>query len=100
MEWKSSEEDETRKRYVKARKDICRIDDTVKQCYNCHRSGHCTAKGHGLRHLKVQGSAKIGSYCPAALLVTIKPSGDSEFGIFLTLESGLWSYRDSFYRIR
>jgi len=75
MEWKASEEDETRTKYVKARKDIRRIDGTVKQSYYCHRSGHYTSKGHSLRHLKVQGSAKIGSCCPAALLVTVKPSG-------------------------
>jgi len=76
MEWKASEEGATRTKYVKARKDIRRIDGAIKQYYYCHRSGHYRAKGHGLRRLKVQGSAKIGCLCPAALFVTVKPSGN------------------------
>ena len=75
MEWKASEEDATRTKYVKARKDERQDHGVVKQYYYCHRSGHYKAKGCGLRHLKVQGSAKIGCLCPAALFVTVKPSG-------------------------
>lgn len=33
--------------------------------YECHRSGLFTSKGNGIRHLKTQGSNKIGAFCPA-----------------------------------
>jgi len=75
MAWKAGEEDGTHTKYVKVRKDIRRRDGAIKQSYYCHRSGHYKAKGHGFRHLKVQGSAKIGSHCPAAMFITVKPSG-------------------------
>jgi len=57
MEWKASEEDETCTKYVKTQKDFRRTDGAVKQSFYCHRSGHYKVKGHGVRHLKVEGSA-------------------------------------------
>ena len=75
MEWKAGEEEDTRTKYVKARNDVRRTDGALKRSYYCHRSGHYKAKGHGLRRLKVQGTSKIGSHCPAAMFVIVKPSG-------------------------
>jgi len=75
LKWKTDEEDATLTRYVKARKDKARINGEVRRTYVCHRSGFYRRKGHGLRHLKVQGSAKIGAICPASILVKMPLHG-------------------------
>ena len=74
MEWKAAEEEDTRTKYVKARRDVCRTDGVMKRFYYGHHSGHYKAKGHGIRYLKVQGTSKISSHCPAAMFVTVKPT--------------------------
>ncbi|XP_055944366.1 uncharacterized protein LOC129975328 [Argiope bruennichi] len=37
--------------------------------YTCHRSGYFSSKSKGLRHIKLAGSCKINSYCPAFISV-------------------------------
>jgi len=48
---------------------------TMYWTYSCHRSGVYKPRGLGKRHVKVQGSAKIGMLCPAALRVRIFTTG-------------------------
>ncbi|KAF6214980.1 hypothetical protein GE061_009728 [Apolygus lucorum] len=45
--------------------------------YRCFRDGHFYAKGKGLRHLKMKGSVKIDSVCPAM----IKAEEDKATGV-------------------
>ncbi|XP_074596402.1 uncharacterized protein LOC141851559 [Brevipalpus obovatus] len=40
-----------------------------KSYYECSRSGTYVSKGHGVRHLKTQGSRKIDAKCPAMMIV-------------------------------
>ena len=62
--WKQHEEDVTMSRYVKATGDrhTRRHQSTLRRYY-CNRSGRYITKGKCLRHLKVQGTCKIGSNC-------------------------------------
>jgi len=90
MDWKASEEEKTHTKYVKARQDMRRSNGAVIQSYYCHRSGHYKAKGHGLCHRKMKGSVKIG-YCPAALFVTVKPSGKCLCTVSTVLQFFSWS---------
>jgi len=74
--WKQHEEDVTMSRYVKATGDrhTRRHQSTLRRYY-CNRSGRYITKGKCLRHLKVQGTCKIGSNCPAAMFVKISSAG-------------------------
>ena len=68
--WKSQEEDATMAQFVKARGDKLAHQATLRMYY-CNRSGRYVGKDGQLRHLKVQGSCKIGRKCPAAMFVKI-----------------------------
>ena len=68
--WKSQEEDATMAQFVKARGDKLTHQATLRMYY-CNRSGRYVGKDGQLRHLKVQGSCKIGRKCPAAMFVKI-----------------------------
>ncbi|XP_065219711.1 uncharacterized protein LOC135845174 [Planococcus citri] len=46
---------------------MCGEKNGIKR-YHCHRSGNFKSEGHNKRHLKTQGSKKIGSYCPAQIV--------------------------------
>ena len=73
--WKSTEEDSTLSLFTKAHGDRTRKQLTTVQSYYCHRSGRYVSRSRGLRHLKIQGSSKIGRFCPAAMFVRVNPSG-------------------------
>ncbi|XP_035210340.1 uncharacterized protein LOC118184730 [Stegodyphus dumicola] len=69
MLWKESFERETKSKFVKFTKEHDQLH--VKYIYfGCHRSGHYISKAQGMRHLKIQGSNKINSYCPASIKVS------------------------------
>lgn len=67
--WKECLEKNTNSWYVQTsgRKTLL---DCGKTYYYCNRSGHFNSRGRGQRHLKIQGSSKINSYCAAAITVT------------------------------
>jgi hypothetical protein len=74
LTWKEKIEIDTASIYVKIRKDA-KCNSSIRRTYGCHRSGSYHPKGRGLKHIKVQGSCKIGTRCPAAMYVQILPSG-------------------------
>lgn len=78
--WKQQEEDATMSRYVKVSGDchIRRQQSTLLRYY-CNRSGRYVPKGKSLRHMKVQGTCKIGSNCPAAMFVKISSAGKYKY---------------------
>ena len=45
------------------------------QYYFCRRSGQYNPRGVHKRHLKIQGSCKIGSKCPASITATVTQRG-------------------------
>lgn len=76
LAWKEDEEERTLCRYV-TRQVVSRQSGGAKvRTYVCHRSGLYKPRGRRLRHLKVQGSKKIGSVCPASITVTMHASGN------------------------
>ena len=83
--WKQQEEDATMSRYVKARGNhrLQRQQSTLLMYY-CNRSGRYIAKGKCLRRMKVQGTCKIGSVCPAAMFVKISSAGEYRYARFST----------------
>lgn len=55
-----------------------------KTIYICHRSGYYVKKGKGIRHLKIQGSKKIGGLCPSKLRVSVFKNGSCEVNFIET----------------
>lgn len=76
MSWKETEEDKTDSRFVPNGGQKKRKHGGTYQAFVCHRSGKYNCQGHGLRHMKVQGSVKIGTVCPARMFVTTSPAGN------------------------
>lgn len=69
LTWKTSKELESNTKYVQH----CSIQSSIttrRWYYYCNRSGHYTPKGEGKRHLKMQGTNKIGHNCTAYLKAT------------------------------
>lgn len=67
--WKTKMEIESNSKFVKYKYDaILKIINI----YTCHRSGNYVTRGKGVRHLKTQGSNKIGAFCPASIKVKIE----------------------------
>lgn len=61
--WKTETEKRTLTSYVRR---ACSSSTTV---YICHRSGYYKSKSKGIRHIKLAGTRKINSYCPASITV-------------------------------
>ena len=76
--WKTQEEKATMTRFVKVRGDC-----PTRVKYYCHRSGRYVAKGRRLRQMKVQGTSKIGSSCPAAIFVKMSAAGTNNCCILI-----------------
>lgn len=74
LTWKNKIESETLSRFVRQR-GRTKFETHVTSTYTCHRSGYYTPVGKGIRHLKIQGSAKINGFCPAAISLKIKNDG-------------------------
>ena len=64
--WKKSVEKEEGCTFIKSRGTKV-IQLGKKLTFICSRSGHFNSKSNGVRHLKIQGSKKINSYCPAGI---------------------------------
>lgn len=75
MEWKADEEERTTSRFVKQTRDCVRSDGYIRRYLTCHRSGQYRSRGQSKRHLKVQGSNKIGCKCPATMKILISTEG-------------------------
>jgi len=78
MEWKHRLEMKTMTTFVKARKDNT-VNNCIRRSYYCSRSGRKWTTGRGIRHSRVQGSCKIGSFCPAAIFARIANTGMFQF---------------------
>lgn len=76
MEWKSGEEERTSSRFVNYTGHQIRNDGSVRKYYMCHRSGVYKKRGRSLRHMKVQGTNKIGGKCPASMKILIHDTGE------------------------
>lgn len=59
----------------------------LKKQFICHRSGTYKPEGSGIRHLKVQGTNKINSYCPAEISLKVLKNGLCEVN-FQTVHIG------------
>jgi len=78
--WKQQEEDVTMSRYIKTGGDChTRRHQSTLRRYYCNRSGRYVTKGNRLRHMKVQGTCKIGSNCPAAMFAKISSAGKYKY---------------------
>jgi hypothetical protein len=72
--WKTSTEQNSKSQFVKECGDItCKSHKTLS--YVCHRSGVYKPEGQKVRHLKTQGSQKIGGFCPSGIKVLVTSSG-------------------------
>ncbi|XP_065218134.1 uncharacterized protein LOC135844585 [Planococcus citri] len=71
-EWKYEIEKESVCKYVL----LCGERNGITHYY-CHRAGNFESKGKNKRHLKTQGSKRIGAYCPAQIKVFKDPSNSS-----------------------
>ena len=85
-EWKRCIESQTVATFVKARKDQKFGNSTYCQYY-CHRSGRAGVPVTRRRHQKIQGSCKIGAYCPAAIFLRI-----AACGMYLPSSVLFWQY--------
>ncbi|KAG8195381.1 hypothetical protein JTE90_001397 [Oedothorax gibbosus] len=47
-----------------------------KYYFACHRSGYYSSKGKGLRNLKIQGSCRLNTLCPASIKLTETETGN------------------------
>ncbi|GFU69235.1 MULE domain-containing protein [Trichonephila clavipes] len=63
--WKEEEENKTMLKYVRQRGCKTLQNGEIVMNYHCFRSGTYKPRGKGLKNLKSQGSAKIGTSCPA-----------------------------------
>lgn len=75
-QWKTKMEKETNSKFVNRHGQRTDNQGIIVTEYCCHRSGHFKSKSKGVRTLKVLGSNKIDSYCPAAIVT--KSSADGE----------------------
>ena len=66
MQWKEQYETSSRSSFVlhSSPKERCSVD-YVTYYYYCNRSGKYVARGKGKRQLKIQGSSKLDTHCPA-----------------------------------
>ena len=76
--WKEKYENSSCSSFVKATGDK-RADNSTTYYY-CNRSGYYTKKSQGKRHTKSKGTAKLNTYCTAAIIVSkMKMSDGKEF---------------------
>ena len=66
LQWKANFEKKTGTFFYCSKKK----KGSARTYYKCNRSGFYSSVSKGLRHLKVQGTRKINSWCPASILVT------------------------------
>ncbi|GBN97196.1 hypothetical protein AVEN_227039-1 [Araneus ventricosus] len=72
--WKEDIERNTSSLYIKTLGLKSSRNGTT--CYfECHRSGYYEARGNNERQLKIQGSNKINSYCPASIKLVKSSDG-------------------------
>jgi len=71
LAWKHAEETRTVSRFVKNHG----AHNTTIEHYYCSRSGSFQSKGTKKRHLKIQGTCKVGSKCPASITAAFTPRG-------------------------
>ncbi|XP_035212514.1 uncharacterized protein LOC118186517 isoform X1 [Stegodyphus dumicola] len=67
--WKTFVEKSSSDRYVREFSGL-RIKSGSRTYYYCHRSGMHKSKATGKKMIKIQGSNKVGSTCPASMVVT------------------------------
>ena len=72
--WKVQEENKTSTRFVKKQGDYKHKGYTSKR-YFFHKNGFHREPLNRKRHIKVQGSCKTGSFCPAAIIANIYDTG-------------------------
>lgn len=68
--WKQNEETSSDCRYV-ATGGNHKNQNTRSQTFVCHRSQYFVSKGNSERSLKMQGSCKLNSFCPAEIKYTV-----------------------------
>lgn len=68
-DWKNLTECSAKSRFVKEYGNLS---------YICHRSGFYVSKGQQKRHLKTQGSVKIGGFCPSGMKVIVTSNGQCQ----------------------
>ncbi|KAJ8937966.1 hypothetical protein NQ314_011653 [Rhamnusium bicolor] len=70
IKWKNDLEQKEETYFVK-NSGIKRTSSFQTQKFCCHRSGNFQSQGKGKRRVKIQGSKKINSYCPASIKLTL-----------------------------
>ena len=79
MKWKEDFEENSRSTYVLHCAPKCHSDSNyVSYYYYCNRSGKYSSRGKGVRELKIQGSSKIGTHCPAYIRAKKDQDGQIE----------------------
>ncbi|GFW90629.1 MULE domain-containing protein [Trichonephila clavipes] len=73
-QWKNEIEKNTKSKFVQETGCKRRENDIIRR-FVCHRSGEFVSKSNGERHIKTQGSNKIGGYCPAGITATYYDDG-------------------------
>ena len=68
-QWKTTFEQETNSSFVKATGEKAGREKRLTYYY-CNRSGYFSPSGRNVRALKSQGTAKLDSYCTAAIILT------------------------------
>uniref|UniRef100_A0A1X7VUM5 C2H2-type domain-containing protein n=1 Tax=Amphimedon queenslandica TaxID=400682 RepID=A0A1X7VUM5_AMPQE len=76
IKWKESFEENARSSYVLHCAPKCHSDSSY--ISYCNRSGKYASKGKGVRELKMQGSSKIGTHCPAYIRAKKDEDGQLE----------------------
>ena len=74
--WKEKYETSSCASFVKATGD--KGADSSKTYYYCNRSGYYTKKSQGKRHAKSKGTAKLNTYCTAAIVVSKMKKSDGK----------------------
>lgn len=70
--WKNDFEKESKTRFVKKNSKSSANNKNIS--FICHRSGKYISESKGFRHLKTQGTNKIGALCPANIKLQINKS--------------------------
>ena len=79
MKWKEDFEENSRSSYVLHWAPKCHSDSNyVSYYYYCNRSGKYSSRGKGVRELKIQGSSKMGTHCPAYIRAKKDQDGQIE----------------------
>ncbi|GFW54659.1 hypothetical protein TNCV_787621 [Trichonephila clavipes] len=73
-QWKNEIEKNTKSKFVQET-GCKRHENEIIRRFVCHRSGEFVSKSKGERHIKTQGSNKIGGYCPAGIKATYYDDG-------------------------